>query len=73
MTGRRLSALTEYGDEFYQKLKECNPDFNSPNDYIFLLKMLNIETAARIGQRFFNNVVEQENLKFDKDGNPRSF
>ena len=73
MTRRRLSALTEYGDEFYQKLKECNPDFNSPNDYIFLLKMLNIETAARIGQRFFNNVVEQENLKFDKDGNPRSF
>jgi len=73
MTGRRLSALTEYGDEFYQKLKECNPDFNSPNNYIFLLKMLNIETAARIGQRFFNNVVEQENLKFDKDGNPRSF
>jgi hypothetical protein len=73
MAGRRLSALTEYGDEFYQKLKECNPDFNSPNDYIFLLKMLNIETAARIGQRFFNNVVEQENLKFDKDGNPRSF
>ena len=72
-TGRRLSASTEYGVEFYQKLKECNPDFNSPNDYIFLPKMKNRETAARIGQRFFNHVVEQENLKFDKDGNPRSF
>jgi hypothetical protein len=35
--------------------------------------MKNRETAARIGQRFFNHVVEQENLKFDKDGNPRSF
>ena len=72
-TGRRLSASTEYGVEFYQKLEECNPDCNSPNDYIFLPKMKNRETAARIGQRFFNHVVEQENLKFDKDGNPRSF
>ena len=25
-TGRRLSASTEYGVEFYQKLKACNPD-----------------------------------------------
>ena len=72
-TGRRLSASTEYGVEFYQKLKRCNPECNSPNDFIFLPKMKNRETAARIGQRFFNHVVEQENLKFDKDGNPRSF
>ena len=72
-TGRRLSASTEYGVEFYQKLKKCNSECNSPNDYIFLPKMKNRETAARIGQRFFNHVVEQENLKFDKDGNPRSF
>ena len=34
--------------------------------------MKNRETAVRIGQRFFNHVVEHENLKFDKDGNPRS-
>lgn len=72
-TGKRLSASTEYGVEFYQKLKACNPDYNSPEDYIFLPKMKNRETATRIGQRFFNHVVEQENLKFDKDGNPRSF
>lgn len=72
-TGRRLSASTEYGVEFYQKLKACNPDYNSPKDYIFLPKMKNRETATRIGQRFFNHVVEQEDLKFDKDGNPRSF
>ena len=72
-TGKRLSASTEYGVEFYQKLKACNPDYNSPEDYIFLPKMKNRETATRIGQRFFNHVVEKENLKFDKDGNPRSF
>ena len=72
-TGRRLSASTEYGVEFYQKLKACNPDYNSPEDYIFLPKMKNRETATRIGQRFFNHVVEKENLKFDKDGKPRSF
>ena len=72
-TGRRLSSSTEYGVEFYQKLKACNPDYNSPKDYIFLPKMKNRETATRIGQRFFNHVVEQEDLKFDKDGNPRSF
>jgi hypothetical protein len=72
-TGRRLSSSTEYGVEIYQKLKRCNPERNSPNDFIFLPKMKNRETAARIGQRFFNHVVEQENLKFDKDGNPRSF
>ncbi|XXK34388.1 integrase [Rhodobacteraceae bacterium nBUS_22] len=72
-TGKRLSASTEYGVEFYQKLKACNPDYNSPEDYIFLPKMKNRETATRIGQRFFNHVVEQENLKFDKNGNPRSF
>ncbi|MDA8634773.1 integrase [Rhodobacteraceae bacterium] len=72
-TGRRLSASTEYGVEFYQKLKACNPDYNSLEDYIFLPKMKNRETATRIGQRFFNHVVEKENLKFDKDGNPRSF
>ena len=72
-TGKRLSASTEYGVEFYQKLKACNPDYNSPEDYIFLPKIKNRETATRIGQRFFNHVVEQENLKFDKNGNPRSF
>ena len=72
-TGRRLSSSTEYGVEFYQKLKACNPDYNSPKDFIFLPKMKNRETATRIGQRFFNHVVEQEDLKFDKDGNPRSF
>ncbi|MDC0499710.1 integrase [Paracoccaceae bacterium] len=72
-TGKRLSASTEYGVEFYQKLTACNPDYNSPEDYIFLPKVKNRETATRIGQRFFNHVVEQENLKFDKDGNPRSF
>ena len=72
-TGKRLSASTEYGVEFYQKLKACNPDYNSLEDYIFLPKMKNRETATRIGQRFFNHVVEQENLKFDKNGNPRSF
>ena len=72
-TGRRLSSSTEYGVEIYQKLKRCNPERNSPNDFIFLPKMKNRETAVRIGQRFFNHVVEQENLKFDKDGNPRSF
>ena len=72
-TGKRLSASTEYGVELYQKLKACNPDYNSPEDYIFLPKIKNRETATRIGQRFFNHVVEQENLKFDKNGNPRSF
>ena len=72
-TGKRLSASTEYGVELYQKLKACNPDYNSPEDYIFLPKIKNRETATRIGQRFFNHVVEKENLKFDKDGNPRSF
>ena len=72
-TGRRLSASTEYGVDFYQKLKRCNLECNSPTDYIFLLKMLNRETAARIAQRFFNHVVEVENLKFDKDENPHSF
>ena len=72
-TGKRLSASTEYGVELYQKLKACNPGYNSPEDYIFLPKIKNRETATRIGQRFFNHVVEQENLKFDKNGNPRSF
>ena len=71
-TGRRRSVSTTFGVEIYQKLKNCNPDFNSPDDFIFLPKMKNRETAVRIGQRFFNHVVEQENIKFDKDGNPRS-
>jgi hypothetical protein len=31
-TGRRLSASTEYGVEFYQKLKRCNLDYNSAKD-----------------------------------------
>ena len=71
-TGYRQSFSTEFGADFYKKLKDYNSNLCTAEDYLFLPKMQNRSHANRTFQRMFNHVVEVEKLKFDLDGNART-
>jgi hypothetical protein len=70
-TGRRKTTSTTVAPEIYEKLLDCNPEYNKSSDYIFQPDRKNRETVKRIAQRFFNHILQCVDLKTDKDGNPR--
>jgi hypothetical protein len=71
-TGPRKSNSTPSGSEIYEKLRQCNPDYNSKRDFLFFPKIKNREFANRTTQRIFNHLLKVENLKYDKDDNART-
>lgn len=64
-TGHRMIDTMPAAVSVYERIAKRNDHRMSPDDYIFLPKYKNRETAKRIIMRQFNNLLETSNLKTD--------